>query len=272
MVGCYKLILLRGSRTALLRCTTLEAWLRAGPPADQRQEMSLPQMKSHRITAERVKNKPQVPNWSDTPHSSAPGESKRRDRHTHHPLPVTQQQLNSAGPSKKNFVHCDGGELQRMMERTMSRKDKSRADEDKAKEATKKDDAEKRMPASHSRGGSGGRFEANRGGRGGRGGNGYSSGNVSYRGCSREYRQSRTERGPCFDCKKDDGSEESSSVEEEKPINRLCPRPVPILTGKIGQQKRLVVLTSLAKMRLKTSKRKAPSLPEGSLHGEVVEV
>ncbi|XP_037269751.2 uncharacterized protein LOC119161406 isoform X2 [Rhipicephalus microplus] len=200
---------------------------RAMPPADQRQEMPLPQMEPHRIAAERVKDKPQVADWSDTPYSSAPGESKRRDWHTHHPPPVTQQQLDSAGPSKKNFVPLRRGGVAKDDGKDDVKEgkveDNSRADEDKAKEAAKKDDAEKRMPASRSRGGSGGRFEANRGGRGGRGGNGYSSGNVGYRGRSREYRRSRTERGPRFDRKKDDGSE-SSGVEEEKPINRLRPK------------------------------------------------
>lgn len=53
---------------------------------------------------------------------------------------------------------------------------------------------------------------------------------------------------------------------------RVLRRPVQILSEKIGQQKRWVVLASLAEMRLKTKKRKAPSLLEGSLHGEVVEV
>uniref|UniRef100_A0A131Z116 Thyroid hormone receptor associated protein complex subunit n=1 Tax=Rhipicephalus appendiculatus TaxID=34631 RepID=A0A131Z116_RHIAP len=199
---------------------------RAMPPADQRQEMPLQQMEPHRIAAERVKDKPQVADWSDTPYS-APGESKRRDWHTHHPPPVTQQQLDSAGPSKKNFVPLRRGGVAKDDGKDDVKEGKveenSRADEDKAKEAAKKDDAEKRMPASRSRGGSGGRFEANRG-RGGRGGNGYSSGNVGYRGRSREYRRSRTERGPRFDRKKDDGSEESSGVEEEKPTNRLRPK------------------------------------------------
>ncbi|KAH7982165.1 hypothetical protein HPB52_003335 [Rhipicephalus sanguineus] len=199
---------------------------RAMPPADQRQEMPMQQMEPHRITAERVKDKPQVPDWSDTPYS-APGESKRRDWHTHHPPPVTQQQLDSAGPSKKNFVPLRRGGVAKDDGKDDVKEGKveenSRAEEDKAKEAAKKDDAEKRMPASRSRGGSGGRFEANRG-RGGRGGNGYSSGNVGYRGRSREYRRSRTERGPRFDRKKDDGSEESSGVEEEKPTNRLRPK------------------------------------------------
>uniref|UniRef100_A0A224Z103 Thyroid hormone receptor associated protein complex subunit n=1 Tax=Rhipicephalus zambeziensis TaxID=60191 RepID=A0A224Z103_9ACAR len=199
---------------------------RAMPPADQRQEMPLQQMEPHRIAAERVKDKPQVPDWSDTPYS-APGESKRRDWHTHHPPPVTQQQLDSAGPSKKNFVPLRRGGVAKDDGKDDVKEGKveenSRADEDKTKEAAKKDDAEKRMPASRSRGGSGGRFEANRG-RGGRGGNGYSSGNVGYRGRSREYRRSRTERGPRFDRKKDDGSEESSGVEEEKPTNRLRPK------------------------------------------------
>ncbi|KAH6945257.1 hypothetical protein HPB50_007685 [Hyalomma asiaticum] len=183
-------------------------------------------MEPHRLASERVKDKPQVPDWSDTPYS-APGESKRRDWHTHHPPPVTQQQLDSAGPSKKNFVPLRRGGVAKDDGKDDVKEGKgdegSRADDDKAKEAAKKDDVEKRMPVSRSRGGSGGRFEANRG-RGGRGGNGYSSGNVGYRGRSREYRRTRTERGPRFDRKKDDGSEESSGVEEEKPANRLRPK------------------------------------------------
>uniref|UniRef100_A0A023GCG3 Putative thyroid hormone receptor-associated protein complex subunit n=1 Tax=Amblyomma triste TaxID=251400 RepID=A0A023GCG3_AMBTT len=198
---------------------------RAMPPVEQRQDLPMQQIEPpHRLAPERVKEKPQVADWSDTPYSAA-GENKRRDWHTHHPPPVTQQQLDSAGPSKKNFVALRRGGVAKDDGKEDIKEgkveDHSRTDEEKSKEVAKKDDADKRAGTSRSRGGSGGRFETNRG-RGGRGGNGY--GGVGYRGRSREYRRSRTERGPRFDRKKEEGSEESSGMEEDKAISRLRPK------------------------------------------------
>lgn len=181
---------------------------------------------------ERPKEKPQVPDWSESPYPAAET-GKRRDWHTHHPPPVTQQQLDSAGPGKKNFVPLRRGAPKESPRGEEGPKEEGKGTEgakaggedhqrpEENKEAAKKEESDKRGGTSRSRGS---RFESGRGRGGQRGGGGAygggngSGGSVGYRGRSREYRRSRTERGPRFDRKKEDGSEESS--EEEKP-----PRP-----------------------------------------------
>ncbi|EEC00578.1 hypothetical protein IscW_ISCW000022 [Ixodes scapularis] len=210
---------------------------RAMPPTEQQQRPEAPPAgpppEPHRnVGGERPKEKPQVPDWSESPYPAAET-GKRRDWHTHHPPPVTQQQLDSAGPGKKNFVPLRRGAPKEGPRGEEGPKEEGKGTEgakavgedhqrpEESKEAAKKEESDKRGGTSRSRGS---RFESGRGRGGQRGGGGAygggngSGGSVGYRGRSREYRRSRTERGPRFDRKKEDGSEESS--EEEKP-----PRP-----------------------------------------------